>query len=424
MTKVRSLSPLECTYLAGDRAGRSSMVNQYVIEGIGSLSVLEWKTAIELAADANPGIRLKLKGKWGWRYWDDQGREPRVKVYSSSWSGENSSGAEFDGQELDCINGLGAEIHLLEGAFPKIIFRSHHALMDGNATLFWIQEVFRALRGEALRGSVATLNEMDIVKAHEQPEPKHFSGPWGAIFLSAGINKGDSDCSSSEEYSEKHSEEHSEEWKNEVGDDNCIWQNMILKNEIDRVLPKTIYFFARRVRALHGEHVKTVFRVPSNLRRLLSEEEKYQLGNLVAAIDFEVIPEMEVKDIYKNLLTDLKKKQDLSVFPKNIWLTKWLPKRFFRRSPVQLHKLQQQGLCDITAIITHVGKVSLSEFSYENFKATNLYALPLPLPGVSISCVFLAHDNGLSLTMSAPATFVSHEKLKAFAAEMKAAFSE
>jgi len=399
MTKIRSLSPLECTYLAGDNADSSSMINQYVVEGIGVFSALEWKSAIEVAADANPGIKLKLKGRLFWRYWDDQGSYPALKIYRSNWSGEDNTGAEFDGQPIDCRRGPCAEIHLLEGDFPKIIFRTHHALMDGNATLFWIKEVFRALRGEVLSGSDANLNEFDIVKKHQPQKQQPFSGSWASIFPPADLNK-------------------TLNTENE-----CIWQSILFNKDVDRVLPKVVYFLDKKVRALYGLDAKVNFRVPSDLRRLLNEH-KYHLGNLVAAIDFETINKSEVKIIYKNILQSLKNKKDLSIFPNNFRIATWLPKNVFKPNSGHIKNLHQQGLCDITAIVTHVGKVFLSDFSYEGFKATNIYALPLPLPGVSLSCVFLSHDKGLSLCMSAPSSVVTHQGLKELAYEMKNEFSE
>ena len=397
MTKVRPLSPLECTYLAGDDANTSRMINQYVIEGIGTFSALEWKSAIEEAADANPGIKLKLKGHWFWRYWCDQGAYPRLKIYPSNWTGENNAGAGFDGQAINCRQSPCAEVHLLEGDYPKIIFRTHHAVMDGNATLFWIKEVFRALRAEKLEGSDATLTELDIIKKHEQQKADIFSGPWKSVFPPAKFKK---DLSTS---------------------DLCIWQSILFTNDADRVLPKALAFLDKKTRALYGSDAKVIFRVPSDLRRLLNEQ-KYQLGNLVAALDFETTEKSDVKGIYINILKALKNKRDLAVFPKNLWLANWLPTRAFKPKPEHIQNLHQEGLCDITGILTHVGKVALSEFSYGSFKATNIYALPLPLPGVSLSCVFLAHDKGLSLCMSASANLASHEDLKQLAQELKTEF--
>lgn len=394
MAKIRKLSSLECTYLAGDDANTSSMINQYVVEGIGAFSALEWKSAIEQAADANPGIKLKLKGYWFWRYWAEQGAYPGLKIYPSNWSGESNVDAGFDGQPIDCRVSPCAEVHLLEGEFPKIIFRTHHALMDGNATLFWIKEVFRALRSENLSGSDANLIELDIIKKYERQEADIFSGPWNSVFPQVTLNQSLSKS------------------------DECIWQSIRFKNDADRVLPKTIYFLDKKVRAMYGSDAKVIFRVPSDLRRLLIEQ-KYQLGNLVAALDFETTSKSDVKGIYTNLLKSLKSKRDLLVFPKKFWLAKWLPKSTFKPNPEHFKNLHKAGLCDITAILTHVGKVNLSEFCYDGFKATNIYALPLPLPGVSLSCVFLSHEKGLSLCMSAPASLASHEDLKKLAQDLQ-----
>src|SRR5690606_2629020 len=57
-----------------------------------------------------------------------------------------------------------------------ILFRIHHGLCDGAATAHWIQEIFRAIKGEKLLGSVSTLNETDIIKRSSYPKPDTFRG--------------------------------------------------------------------------------------------------------------------------------------------------------------------------------------------------------------------------------------------------------
>jgi len=400
MALVRKISPLDCRYLAAETEISSPMVNQYVIEGLGSISQLELKTALELVSEKNPGIRLRLKGRWFWRYWDSEGREAKITYQKSNWSGSCSEQASFDGNYLNCSKGESAEVYYFEGEFPKLVFRTHHAVLDGNATLFWIKEVFRALRGEPLLGSQCGLNEWDLAQRFKKPLPEKLMGPWNSVF--SMIPKS--------------------EVKNEFENSSpCHWQNIILKCKDDRVLPKVIAFINNKAREFHKnpKAIKVLIRVPSDLRRLLPAEDPYQLGNLVAALDLEIEADSDALSVYKKIMRGLNRKQDWAMFTNFIKIAKFLPSSVFLHKASHFSKLHEQGLADISAIVTHVGRIDLHELSSTDFKALNIYALPVPLEGVSISCVFIAHDKGLSLCLSAPKSIISLVGLKNFASEME-----
>lgn len=399
MGLVRKISPLDCSYLAADTENSSPMVNQFVLEGVGSISQLELKDALQRVSEKNSGIRLSLKGRWFWRYWDSDGNDARVKNQKNQWLGNSSDGAIFDGNKLNCTKGECAEIHYFQGDFPKLVFRTHHAVLDGNATLFWIKEIFRALRGEALLGSSCHLNEWDLSERFKKPLPESFIGPWLSVFPFPLVK------------------ENNMEWEHESP---CHWYNIVFKNN-KRALAKAITFINDKARSycVNPSATKVIIRVPSDLRRLLPVDEPYQLSNLVAALDFEVEKNCDDLTVYKKLMTGLKKNQDLAMFTKFIKIARFLPRSSFLPKKEHFEKIHKQGLADLTAIVTHVGKVSLAEFNVPTFQALNIYALPVPLEGVSLSCVFIEHDKGLSLCMSAPKALVTLQSLKELALEME-----
>lgn len=378
------------------------MCNQYVIEGQGDFSQLMWKSAIETAVDTNPGVASILKGRWAWRSWHDDGKGPDLTIETMDWDGRQSRGAGFDGKKLDCQQGAAAEVILVEGDFPKIIFRTHHALMDGNATLFWIKEVFRALRDERLSGSRSDINEVHFLSNHKSRKQQVFTGPWVPVF-----EPDENNCL----------------FYNDIGkrSQQCIWQSVQFSEVPQKVLPKAIDFLNQYI--VSRSAGKAIFRVPSDLRRMLPPEDSYVLSNCVAALDFELAPEDDEKHIYKKILRGLHKKQDLTIFPKHYSLGRFLTDRLFQPNEKHFLELYQNRHCDISAIVTHVGKVSLADISCDGFFATNIYAIPAPLLGVSLSCVFLEHDKGLSLCMSAPRAYANHEQLISLAKAMKEHFT-
>lgn len=409
MSVVRGFSPLEHSYLALDHGNYSPVCNQYVVEGVGAFSQLEWKSAIEEAVEKNPGIALKLKGRWAWRYWSNSGRVPEIKIYKSAWNGRDSNGAEFDGQKLNCYKGNVAEIHLIEGKIPKVVFRTHHAVMDGNATLFWMKEVFRALRGEPLLGSRCDLNENYFIEQFSpvKGERPTFAGPWPALFPKKNV---DIEFQRSENLSE-----------------NCVWRNILFARTSEKPLAKVIEFLHQQFQKKSS--LKPIIRIPTDLRRLLEafqpeSEQKYPLSNCVSAFDFEIDEEDNEARIYRKIFSGIHKRQDILLFPKLYQFGRFIPKQFFVRDNAYYKALYENNNCDISAIVTHVGKVSLLEFSYPGFTATNVYAIPVPLEGVSFSCVLLEHEQGLSACISAPKAYADAKELNRIAKKMAEYFSQ
>ncbi len=409
MSVVRGFSPLEHSYLALDHSQYSPVCNQYVVEGVGAFSQLEWKSAIEESVEKNPGVALKLKGRWAWRYWSNAGSVPEIKIYKSSWNGRDSNGSEFDGQKLNCFKGHVAEVHLIEGKVPKVVFRTHHAVMDGNATLFWMKEVFRALRGESLLGSRCDLNENYFIETFSPSESERpsFTGPWPALFSK---KKDQIEFQRSRNLSE-----------------NCIWRNALFARSSDKPLAAAIEFLHQEF--MKKGKLKPIIRVPTDLRRLLDEqdpesEQKYPLSNCVSAYDFELDEDDNESRIYRKILSGLHKRQDILLFPKLYRLGRFIPRQFFVRDDGYYKALYENNNCDISAIVSHVGKVSLLDLSYPGFTASNVYAIPVPLEGVSFSCVLLEHEQGISACLSAPKAYADTKELSRLAKKMSDYFSQ
>jgi hypothetical protein len=59
-----------------------------------------------------------------------------------------------------------AEVVLLTGSRPGVVFRVHHAAMDGMGVLLWAGEVFRALRGELPQPAISDLTMTDVLREH------------------------------------------------------------------------------------------------------------------------------------------------------------------------------------------------------------------------------------------------------------------
>ncbi len=142
-------------WLAADRI-QPPFVNQLVLEGIGALKAEAVQRAVAAAGEANPGLRARLRGRLGWTRWSADGPEPGFReVDGARWDGNSPAGAPFLEELLDPFSGPVAEVLLVKGDQPRLVIRTHHAVTDGRGATLFAEDVFRALRGEALIGSAA-----------------------------------------------------------------------------------------------------------------------------------------------------------------------------------------------------------------------------------------------------------------------------
>jgi hypothetical protein len=130
---TRKLSPIE----------RASLVlNEFcnyncdiVVEGHGGLSVETLRNAVEKAAQANPGSRVRLRGVLGFSRWVDSGVTPEVQeVRASSWDGRSERGAAFLEERFDALaGGPVCKLVYVRGSPARIVFRALHAAVDGRS---------------------------------------------------------------------------------------------------------------------------------------------------------------------------------------------------------------------------------------------------------------------------------------------------
>lgn len=393
MSYFRKISPAEATHLAKDLVPNGQFVNQFFIEGyfndtVTELNVQQWQKAVDLAAQANPSICLGLGGYWGFRYWKRVQQTPKVLYVESAWNGSSSEHFNTLAPFINPRTDNTASIILIKPVSKNnevsstskhkifILFRIHHGICDGAATAHWIQEVFRALRGEILLGSVSTLNELAIVKRTSYPKPSVFRGRCLPMFpvSSTPHVKG------------------------------CHWIKTNWQHNEQRIVAKLLFVLRKIALEQHGQG-RTVFRLTSDLRHYLTEQEKQtvQFSNLSGIFDLEVKDTDSVKSIQFSIIKALRKHNDLSVYPKRMLaLVPWLPSSMLNIKPKGEENLHQRGICNITAMIGYANHIDLNAVSYQDFTAQHAYAIPMAIPDKSIFMSIASSPNGIAVIISAP----------------------
>jgi hypothetical protein len=164
-TYKRNLSLNERTWIAVAQA-YPPFCNQLILEGDAQSVIDKTKleTAVEKASAANPGSRVTLKGLWRTCHLVDSRKSPRVReVDGSKWSGFDDNGAPFLAEPLSPdLREPACEVLIIHGSPLRLAFRTHHAIMDARGTFVWVEDIFRALRGESAVGSDSTVSDLDL----------------------------------------------------------------------------------------------------------------------------------------------------------------------------------------------------------------------------------------------------------------------
>ncbi len=386
MARYRDVSPLEFSYLASDSKTRSWFVNQFVVEGKGNITLADLQHAVHKAAHANPGIHLKLAGRWSRRYWSDEGAFPIVYEAHQEWDACSEHNAFFQNSPINCRKDAVAEVILFKN---KIVFRTHHAICDGGGMMHWIQEVFRALRGENLAGSDGRLYDWALVKGYSFGKSRIPNHSWSPILP--------------------------------IQDNTALFQSHWLRFPLEcktpRLLARLIYLLAR-IPLEREPEAHLCFRIPSDLRRLL-EDSEIHLGNLTGTIDLEITAIDTVESIYNKIINAKRKNDDLCAFNQNLGLVKWLPKSFFTPGSRYFKKRYQQGYCNISGIVSCFSHIKLDDFSCQTFQAHSVFAIPIPLEGVSVSCTLFQNNQNIQACLSIPKAFADSQQLEALATKLK-----
>ncbi len=366
---IRKLSSTERAYLIlGDMY--PPMANQYFWEGTGVLDPGLWRTAVKQAADSNIGCRLALKGVLNRARWVDSGIPPLVReIDGSRWSGMSPDNADFLTAPLSPWTGQGCEVLLIHGNPLRVVFRTHHAIMDGRGTQTLAEDVFRALRREPLIGSECRTVEQELARSFQKtsrsPSPPVHIAPTGKA-----------DGSGRDMY----------------------WRRFQVSGTNKKIISRIAVLLAQEARTYSSGPVR--IGIPVDLRPRKSGLRS--TSNLTNFIYVDVNPEDTHTDIDNDIKQQLFECRDGMLYPGDE-LIRYMPLGLVRRlADRRIRKSNTLGLYNTTALISNLGKKELKDFTGGGFHATAFWAIP---PGSELypySVVLAGHGDVIEIIISIP----------------------
>jgi len=390
MSFSRPLCRTERVYLLFDEFC-PGFANQFFLEGTGVLDQAKWQKAVAIASEANPGTRLVLKGHLMFSHWVDSGVTPKVReVDGSAWDGLSPENAPaFLTESLSPWEGPTCEVVLVHGDPLRIVFKSHHAVMDGRGTLTWLEDIIRALNGMDPLGSNSRITELGMCKSFQKesrtPPPHEFLAPTG---MPQGQERG------------------------------VVWRRICIPGRYKDQLGQLAVLLAQAAWK-HGDG-KVRFGIPVDLRA--RQEGLRSTGNLTNLIYLNMTPETTAKDITQNIAQQLAERKDGMLWWGDEvarYLPLWLLRRELRNDIAQKNRT---GRYRNSGILSNMGRYPVEYLQGGGFFTNNYWGIP---PGQECNPLFvgLSHTKeDMTLTFSTSKVLANGGRLDALIEHVRKGF--
>jgi len=384
---VRPLSPFERMWLAAQ-----STCGLTLVEGCGSLTLDTLRGAIERAALANPGSRVRLKGYGPWAHWEETDVLPTVtEITDSAWEALGADNAPFsETVHIDPHQAPSASYVLIHGAQTRLVQRTHHATMDGMAALMMLKEIFRALRNEPLVGAHSTATDLELCRT-----------------LGGRSQKLESTCLTP--YAGKSN-----------GMSGTTWQRLRVKGAIQKQpLPRIIMAIAACARRSGAGEV--LIDIPVNLRNQFPGIQN--MGNLTGSVRINVKPHATIDSINEDIRAQLAANKQANAVVSAAGM-RYLPIALMRHvARTMERRAVASNRFTPTATVTNLGKLDMAEFSCAGFQAGSCFIVPPGYDGVPLFLGLFGVADGIDLCARAPNALASDGRLTALLEELGAMLS-
>ncbi|MFT7684484.1 MAG: NRPS condensation-like uncharacterized protein [Moritella dasanensis] len=382
MTFKRKLSPTERFYISCDdfnaEETATCVVNQMVLEGQGNIDIAAWQQAVIKASEALQGTRFKLSGKLGFSHWADAGKTTELEVIRGlNWDGMSDNAAPFLNRPLDVKTSTGCEVLLVLGEDSckhHIIFRTHHAVMDGRGTKTFADEVLRALRQQPLQGDNSFVRDVDLAKLVTSVPGKQIND---TVAAPTGVPLGHDFGSS--------------------------WQRRTLPGSYKQVLANTGISIAKLANLYSDSEVR--IQLPVDLR--MHDADIVSTGNLTGGLLMNVSPETTTVDWAQQIKLKIAghehaRMPQFAGIP-TLNALNWVPLTWLKKFNDKLAlKRQETGQYRTSGIISNLGFLKVDEYSAAGFNCTSVFFIPPYFNTTALFLVLAGNKDSVEVILRIP----------------------
>lgn len=351
----RNISDNEQLYIHLQEAF-SSFAIHLVVEGEGEIDPDALQIAVEKASEACPGARLiQSNGRWV-----DSQCTPPVHLRNGQLLNKVLE------EKMDPHKGPTSEVIILQLNPMILVFRVFHGTMDGKGALLWINNIFKALRGEKLVAIEGKETDLSFLKQQES-----YSKRQNLTFDVCAINQ---------RFSVRNHK---------------IWRKRLTIPGKPACLVAKIAEIMTRYGTSHNNR----FLVPVDIRR--HEKTHLSNANLTLPIFLETTKNESWSEIHKNLLNGLQNNQEMNLKNADLGLLIKIPRFMLNwgiRGLTALQRINNKYV--LGGVISDLGFIDLAALSTDNFQANTLYSLSIQQPFSPFNVAIASNRNASEITIS------------------------
>ncbi len=353
---IRKASPNEIVYTDMQDL-YCSLAIQFIVEGIGDVEKDGFEEAVKKASLCCPSsYAILVKNKWV-----QASSLPMVHyIEDSLFDGYNFNEIDLFKKKMDYKEQPATEIYVFKGDVTRILFRIFHAVMDGRGALLWVENIFRAYRGEKLIRPNFSMNDIQFLNTLDKIKVNNKLG-FNISILNNDINTSNSTS--------------------------VYWKRLTIKNKVPGLIAKISSVLTEEF-----ESEENRFMIPVDIRS--HGKDIISNANLTFPVFLKTKKGESWEEINASLLFKLKNKEELNQENKSLSLLSIQCKKVRKiiiKSLIGMQRKVKKYM--VGGVISHIGKIELEKMSTDDFKATCFYSVPVQQPLAPMSLVAAENDN-------------------------------
>lgn len=376
----RKLSFSERGHLVYDRVF-SRFYCQFMLEGEGEIDPERLRSAVKRASDFNPGPRMLVRGFLNFSRLVDSGAPPPVRLIDgSSWDGLSSDGAPFYAKPLDPFRGPACEIVIMKGSPYRIVFRAHHAVMDGRGVHLWVEDIFKILNGRRPISRFSEYTELEFARKftgeYRKPFPVYSPAPSGRAEKSGNLR--------------------------------ARWIRRRITGHYKNLLGQIAVIIAGEV----SKYTKDDFwiAVPVDLR--FRNNDFPTTSNFASIIYINVLPGDTPEVISEKIRERIANKEDMK-FDRADVMCRFAPLFILEKTLSSMVKNRhERGIYSTSASISNIGRIDFNDYTCDGFQPKSAFGCPSG-GFYPVNVVLLGYGNSVEIGMAMPEVLASSGRMEA-----------